>query len=295
MSIPGKQKERTTDRGEARSNSAPEATASRRNSSAVGWWLAPAVTLAFACAIVAKIIHHRSLDHKAAATIPSSGQPSKVLVQASTNPPPANQTETNKSSADPAELTVKLSAEASEFLQRGDFSQAARKYKEALEVNPSDEDLHYNLGITLARLGQIEEAKKHYEEALKIFPDYVEVHNNLGNLLLNENQLAGAIEHFNEAIRLKPDNPMGHNNLGTALGKQGKLNEAVAEFAEAIKLQPTYVEARVNLANGLISQGQFEKAIAELTEALRLQPNFPPALNALRRAREKQASSVVPR
>lgn len=256
-------------------------------------WLLPAISLAFACAGLSILIIRNFLgnpdgalnnDHQKTA-LPPDGRP-PVAVQGNTNQTPAD--------ANP-DLTVKLVAEGNELLQQGNYSEALSRYDQALRIDPADEDLHYNLGIALAKLGKIDEAKKQYEEALRIFPDYVEVHNNLGNLLMNEKKLAEAIEHFQQAIRIMPENASAHNNLGTALGRQGKVNEAVPEFAQAVKLKAAYLEARVNLANAYIVQGQLDEAITELTEALRLQPDFQPAINAMNRARQRQSSGGTPK
>jgi Flp pilus assembly protein TadD len=185
---------------------------------------------------------------------------------------------------------VALVAEGNQLLERGNYAGAVEKYQQATLLQPDQEDLHYNLGIALAKLGRTEEAKKQYAEALEIFPDYAEARNNLGNLLMKENNLADAITQFREAIRLVPKNASFHNNLGTAFGRQGKVAEAIAEFSEAVKLTPNYVEARVNLGNACLAAGRVEEAIAQLTEATRLQPDFQPALQALQRARRMQDS-----
>jgi predicted Zn-dependent protease len=63
------------------------------------------------------------------------------------------------------------------------------------------------------------------------------------------------------------------------------------EFREAVRLNPAYVEARVNLGNACVAAGQAEEAINQLNEALRLQPDFPPAVQAMQRARQRQSSS----
>jgi tetratricopeptide (TPR) repeat protein len=263
------------------------------SSSAFARWLLPAISLAFACAgLSILVVQNFSASPDAAL---ADDRP-KAPLRLERSPPLAGQGNTNQTADDAnPDLTVKLVTEGNKLLQQGNYSEALRRYDQALQIDPADEDLHYNVGIALAKLGRIEEAKRHYEEALRIFPDYVEVHNNLGNLLMNERKLAEAIEHFQQAIRIMPENASAHNNLGTALGRQGKVNEAVSEFAQAVKLKPAYVEARVNLANAYLVQEQLDGAIAELTEALRLQPDFPPAINAMNKARQRQSSGGIPK
>ena len=181
-----------------------------------------------------------------------------------------------------------LVGEGNELLNKRDFAAAEEKYRQAVALSPEQEDLHYNLGLALARQGKVEEAKKHYEKALQLFPDYAEAQNNLGNLLLAQNKIDEAIALFRKAIQNSPENASFRNNLGTALARQQMVAEATAEFQEAVRLAPDYAEARVNLANALLASGKPDEAVAQLNEALRLKPGYKPALQTLQRARDRQ-------
>jgi tetratricopeptide (TPR) repeat protein len=181
----------------------------------------------------------------------------------------------------------------SELLLQDRLKEAVDQFRMALARNPADEDVHYNLAIALARLGNTDEAIQEYRETLRLMPDYVEAHNNLGNLLTKQGKYDEAIQHFNEALRVMPENASAHNNLGTALGRQGKLPEAITQFAEAVRLQTNYVEAHFNLANACLMMGQTERAMAEFTEVLRMRPEFVPAQQGLEKARQRRLLGPV--
>jgi len=255
-----------------------------------------AVILVFAGAVSAILIvknYARPLQPSASPT-PEEERPTAPPATG-LNLPQTTATLSNKTEAEAGEdRVVTLVSEGNQLLARGNYAEAAQRYEQAVRIDPGDEDLHYNLGIALARLGRTEEAKKEYAETLQIYPEHVDAHNNLGNLLMNENKPTEAIEHFREAIRIMPEHAPFHNNLGTAFGRQNRVAEAMEAFATAIKLKPTYVEARVNLANACLAAGRLDQAIAQLEEALRLQPDFQPALETMRRARRRQASSGAP-
>lgn len=185
-------------------------------------------------------------------------------------------------------------AQANQLLKEGKFSEAHALYREAAKLMPNDEDVHYNLGIALARLGETNEAIAEYEKALSIFPQYAEVHNNLGNLLLRAGKGDQAIEHFRAAIKSLPDYASAHNNLGNALRIAGQTDEAFTEFAKAAQLDTNYWEARLNLANAYWSQKQLEQAAAEYRQVLRLKPDFTPAQRALGVV-EQQLAQPAPR
>lgn len=259
-------------------------------------WLLPGCFVAFAGAGLSLFLFK---NHSAAPAPPVStvreADRQQVPLPAAVTPSNLSSGLTNQAETQTGEdRVVALVTEGNQLLAQGYYAQAAQQYQQAVRIEPEDEDLHYNLGIALAKLGKREEAKQHYAEALRIFPDYGDAHNNLGNLLMNENKLDEAIEHFQAAIKNMPENASFHNNLGTAFGRQGRVAEASGEFAEAINRNPNYVEARVNLANACLAAGRAEEAVAQLNEALRLQPGFQPALQTMRRARQKQAANGVP-
>ena len=262
-----------------------------------GWmrWLMPAIGVVFVGAVLTIL----SVKHQTGVPRPPAAALEKAPLQAplatDTHRPVITSAVTNKSETETGEdRVVALVTEGNQFLQQGNYAEAALRYEQAVRLEPGDEDLHYNLGIALAKLGKTEEAKKHYAEALQLFPDHGDAHNNFGNLLMLENKPAEGTDHFREAVRVMPDNASFHNNLGTALGLQGKAAEALGEFAQAVKLKTNYVEARVNLANACLAEGRVDEALAQLNEALRLKPDFQPAIQTLRRARQKQGPPGLP-
>ena len=168
-----------------------------------------------------------------------------------------------------------------ELLSEDKPEEALQVLNEAAKMNPADEDVHYDLGLALTRLGKIDEAIQEYEEALRLYPDYVEAHNNLGNLLMRKQRSEEAIRQFETAVKIMPDYASAHNNLGTALQKIGRTNEALTHFARAVKINPEYWQAHFNLANSYFAAGRLSETRSELETVLRLQPDFGPAKAAL--------------
>ena len=247
----------------------------------------PLVIFGFAGLVAAAIIFALRRDGNA----PLQSPPEQVAPRA-TNPIISLKSTASTSNQPLSQIAEKgveiFVAEGNELLNKRDFASAEEKYRQAVALSPEQEDLHYNLGIALARQGKVEEAKKHYEKALELFPDYAEAQNNLGNLLLTQNKMEEAIALFRKAIQNAPENPSFRNNLGTALARQQMVAEATAEFQVAVGLAPDYAEARVNLANALLASGKPDEAVAQLNEALRLKPGYKPALQTLQRAQDRQ-------
>ncbi len=175
-----------------------------------------------------------------------------------------------------------------ELLTEGKVAEAVEILSQAARSNPENEDVHYNLGLALARQGKTEEAVKEYEEALRIFPNYVEAHNNLGNVLMRSGRTAEAIPHFEQAVKILPDYAAAHNNLGTALQKVGRTADAFAQFQLAVKCNPDYWEAHFNVGTSWLQQGRLEEALAEFKTVLRLRPDFEPAKSLMAKIQGQQ-------
>jgi tetratricopeptide (TPR) repeat protein len=253
----------------------------------------------------------RRSDHSTASATSHQGVPSTAaapvavaMTKAGTNPLPvlatsaAGTTNTNNVIQLPNPATVEDKAQAmtlgTELLMHGYLSNGVAFYERALQLDPEDEEVHFNLAYAYSRQARTNDAIHHYSEALKIFPDYVEAHNNLGNLLVARRQFEEAVGHFSKALKLQPENASTLNNLGKCLAVQGKGQEAVPYFSDALRANPDYVEARFNLANALLSLGRAPEAVAEFETVLRARPNFPPALQGLAIAQKLAAAPKRP-
>lgn len=236
------------------------------------------------------------------AGLDASGGNKREAVPATNSPPPGQTNSTAQSLASTNSATQpefpegmsdseKASAWAvrgERLMKSGEYNGAIEALRRSLKLDPSAEDVHYNLGITCAKAGRIDEAIAAYKEALKLLPDYAEAHNNLGNLLVKKGRVTEAIEHFQEAVKVNPQHAPSHNNLGTAYARMGRHREAADQFMRAVELAPDYLEARFNLGNSLMATGQPGEAVKQYKEVLRLNPSFSPAQQALQRVAQLQ-------
>ncbi len=63
---------------------------------------------------------------------------------------------------------TKSGAEADALLR-----EAGEKYQQAVRIEPEYAGAHYNLAVTLERIGRVPEAIEHYEQALRLNPDLI--------------------------------------------------------------------------------------------------------------------------
>ncbi len=160
----------------------------------------------------------------------------------------------------------------------GKFKEAEANFKKAILLKPNFSQAYFNLGITLKALGKLKEAEKSYKTALKFQPNYAQALNNLGNLLKEIGRLEEAEESFKQAIALKPNYAEAHSNLGVTLQILRRLEEAEASFTKAITLKPDHFEAHSNLGVTLKKMGRLEEAELSYTQAIAVKPDYAEAL-----------------
>ena len=148
------------------------------------------------------------------------------------------------------------------------------EYRPPLRPQPDDAAAHYNLGLGLDRQGDLDGAVAEYRIATRLQPDFAEAHDSLGTALDRQGDLDGAVAEYSSAIRLQPDFAEAHDSLGTALARQGDLDGAVAEYRTAIRLQPDFANAHYHLGSALARKGDLDGTVAEYRTAIRLKPDF---------------------
>jgi Ca-activated chloride channel family protein len=97
---------------------------------------------------------------------------------------------------------------ANEAFKNGDYELAVELYRQAIDQNPDNPRLYFNLGNALAKAGNTEEAMELYEQ----YKSMTEVNDqqaladyNKGKLLSEQENFDEAISHFREALRKNPN------------------------------------------------------------------------------------------
>ncbi len=163
----------------------------------------------------------------------------------------------------------------------GKLPEAVESYRTALRLKPGSAKAHKNLADALFQLGETEVAFSHYREALKLDPAFGSIYCDLAGKLADEGRLEEAIAQYNEALRAQPDNARAHNGLGSLLYDLGRKGEALEHYRRAIRINPSYAGAHYNLAYALGTSGDPEGAIEHYRRALRIDPGHVDSLNNL--------------
>lgn len=205
---------------------------------------------------------------------------------------------------------------ASNEQQAERYEQAVRDYQQVVKTDPGNLKAHYNIGVSLFRLGKLDEATREFQAALAISPffapaedglgsialqkkDYnqaravfehvlafspydYDAHYNLGALSALQGQWDAGERHLRVAMGVDPANPEPHDALGDLYLKKGDLDKAYTEFRESIRLGPKSASAHYDLGLVLQKQHKPSDAANEFRQALAIDSQFSAARDALR-------------
>ena len=96
-------------------------------------------------------------------------------------------------------------------------------WKDCVVKSPHKPRQHYNLGVVLARNGNLDEAIKHYRTALNFKPDYLEAYYNLGNALARKGDAKAAIYNYRKTLQLNANFFKSYYNIARILYGQNKI------------------------------------------------------------------------
>jgi protein O-mannosyl-transferase len=161
-------------------------------------------------------------------------------------------------------------------------AEAAGYLRRALALAPNYANTHFNLGVTLARLGDHAGAAGHFRRAAELAPWRADAFRDLGlaELALGDRDEARAC--FRRALRLQPDDTGALDWLGIVGLLDGRVAEGLGLLARADASTGTTRRPHLEIAVALLTQpGHDALAARHLRQALRHRPDAPDALNAL--------------
>ena len=174
-----------------------------------------------------------------------------------------------------------LNNEGNRLMAEGKAQKAAKAYTEAVRLDPTNAQWHYNLSVALLRLGDQAGAQAALKRAIELEPNLAPAHNQLGLLYLATGEDSEAEHEFGVALQINPKFAEAQNNMGVAYSLEGKGDEAEEMFRRAAETDPQYAKAFVNLGLTLGKRGIFQASEQTLLQAVKLAPNDPSALTAL--------------
>lgn len=188
-------------------------------------------------------------------------------------------------------------------LEESNYSEAIRKFKECLQLDPKDADSHFWLGVAHRRSGALDEAVEDFRSAIHCDPMQLGARLNLGQVyILQKKEAEGRAEidahgkavrgsqiltFAMNSLRLEPASPRSQTAVGDALLQLELYSEALLHYREALRSKKVPVGALLGAAAACAgmkehaAQIQYaQKALAVLSADPRANPED------LKRARE---------
>ena len=145
------------------------------------------------------------------------------------------------------------------------------------------------IGVDFYVTGELEKAIDEFREATRQRPGYAEAYHNLGVSLAKAGNLSGAIEAWTQAQRLAPHqvslkypiSSLVAYNYGVSLLHDGKPYEARKQWQGALRIHDRFPESHYALGLTFLSKEDPVRAIGHFKTALRWASDWPEALQAL--------------
>ncbi len=156
----------------------------------------------------------------------------------------------------------------------GDFEASVGSFSQAIGMNDSVAELHYNIGLSLSALHRHNEAIDAFSRAWKLDQKNPEIANSMGSVFAAEAKYEDALVWFEKALHLDPFCVQALNNKGAALNKIECYQEAVEPLMLAAEKAPESPEIYLNLGIALSLDKKAKGSIPYFRKALELNPQF---------------------
>lgn len=143
-------------------------------------------------------------------------------------------------------------------LVRTDDRAALAAFQEAVKLDASHAEAHYQLGVLYGKQSQWKPAIQALQIAINLTPDFADAHVRLGEAhLIGIANAKDAVEPLQRALQLQPDHFKARRLLGTAYLRLNRIDEAIHHFKQA----PQDTEAHYLLGLAYFQAEDFRQAI----------------------------------
>jgi Tfp pilus assembly protein PilF len=133
---------------------------------------------------------------------------------------------------------------------------------------PGPAKKEYEQGLKFVVKGDVTNAAKHFENALSIYPEYLAARNDLGAQFLKLKRIDEADKNFQMVMAKDPKNFNAKFNLGLVGIERKDYLDAISQLNQAIVIDSTRSVARLWLGVAMLESGDLVTAERELTKSL---------------------------
>jgi len=157
---------------------------------------------------------------------------------------------------------------------------------EALDKQPEQPELLYDLALTAEKLERFDLLEKHLRKLIEVKPDHAHAYNALGYSFADRNtRLPEARKLIEKALELAPEDYFIIDSLGWVLYREGDLKGAARELRRAYNGRPD-AEIGAHLGEVLWMLGERDEARRIWDESLKAGPDNETLLKTIKRLRK---------
>ena len=139
-------------------------------------------------------------------------------------------------------------------------------------MTPNAVALLQNRAALFLKIDSLEKAKSDYNKILQLEPSNEEARYNLGMMALTQNDYKGADAQFEEMLRYNPNSALSSQGKAYLNKGMGNYNKAIEYFNDVIKVHPT-ASLLGNRADCLLMVKRLNDASTDIGTALTMAPN----------------------
>ena len=160
------------------------------------------------------------------------------------------------------------------YSKQGKQDEAIKKWKKALEINPSFDKPLYGLGSAYSDRGEYGEAMIYFEKMIEKDAENWYGWNGLANCYKRLENKEKAIAAYDKTIEIEPEYFGGYLNKASYLLEELQDTAgAVHLFQKGAEVTPDGIEKYMSLAGAYFAMGKHEEMMASAHKALEIDPN----------------------
>src|SRR5580704_8903133 len=163
-------------------------------------------------------------------------------------------------SRDPIVRKQKYLHSGQRHFDEGKYREAAVEYVNAVKIDDSDGNAHYQLAKSYLKLQKWSDAFTELTRTVELQPENYRARVDLAKLLVATGNLKPAQEQSDLLLQQRPNDAQSHFIAGDLLAAEGKFPAAIAAVQQAISLDPNNSDLYLNLALMQMKNHQSEAA-----------------------------------
>lgn len=169
---------------------------------------------------------------------------------------------------------VDYNAEGMKALEEGKYDAAVQAFGKALETDPQDYTVHFNLALAYSFLHKDAEGIAEYRKTLELKPGLYEAQLNAAILLMRQKDPVAALPLLEGAVGQKPQEFRSRYYLAEAQFQTGVFDKAEASYRQALETDPKSAASELGMAHALVGQGKLADADPHFRQAGQLDAKY---------------------